>query len=129
MQPTGETRFKIARLTAFSAIISKFLAVESAEAGNIMSKDQQTYVTFTDISGMSDSEAKGVLQLKNQPSHYATFDTLQIIDDLSIPGGQWGASPIPEPITSTFPGYGIGGATQATTKTPILNYTLQPFSK
>jgi RHS repeat-associated protein len=104
-------------------------AVESAEAGNIMSKDPQTYVTFTDISGMSGSEAGGVLQLKNQPSHYATFDTLQIIDDLSIPGGRWGASPIPEPITSTFPGYGIGGATQATTKTPILNYTLQPFTK
>ena len=29
MQPTGETRFKIARLTAFSAIISKFLAAET----------------------------------------------------------------------------------------------------
>ncbi len=104
-------------------------AVEQAEAGNLMSANPQTYVTFTDISGMGGADAKSVLQLEREPSHYATFDTLQIIDDLSVPTGRWGTSSIMEPITTTFPEYGIGGATQATTKTPILNYTLQPFKK
>ena len=104
-------------------------AVEQAEAGNLMSTKPQTYVTFTDISDMSGAGAKSILQLEREPSHYATFDTLQIIDDLSIPGGRWGTSPILEPITTTFPEYGIGGASQATTTTPILNYTLQPFKK
>jgi RHS repeat-associated protein len=102
-------------------------SVAQAETGNLMSQYGPTYITFTDISSMSGAEAKSVLQLKYEPSAYAAFDTLQIIDDLSIPGGNWNRSLIPEPITSTFPQYGIGGASQAITTTPILNYTLQPF--
>jgi hypothetical protein len=103
-------------------------AVAQAQNGNIMSLTQPTtYITFTDISGMSGAEAGDVLQLKYEPSHYAQFDTLQIIDDISIPGGKWNTSPIPEPITSTYPKFGSGGATQTITTTPIKNYTLQPF--
>ena len=113
--------------TGYRAIGSD--SVAQAEAGNIMSGSGTTYVTFTDISAMSGSEAGSVLQIPYTPSHFATFDTLQIIDDLHIPGGEWGASSIPEPITTSFPEFGKGGATQATTGTPILNYTLQPFTK
>ena len=104
-------------------------AVQQAENGNIMSGSGTTYITFTDLSGMSGAQAGGFLQLPFTPSQFATFDTLQIIDDLSIPGENWNMSPIPEPITTSFPKFGPGGATQAITKTPILNYTLQPFTK
>lgn len=104
-------------------------SVPQAEAGNIMSGSGTTYITFTDISGMSGSQAGSVLQLPFTPTYYATFDTLQIIDDLSIPGGRWNTLATPEPITTTFPNFGVGGASQATTQTPILNYTLQPFTR
>jgi|SRR6185312_2919421 len=86
-----------------------------------------TYITFNDLSGLTGSQAQSLLQLSRTPSQFATFDTLQIANDLTIPGGRWGESPIPEPITSTFPEYGSGGATQAITTSPIQNYTMWPF--
>jgi hypothetical protein len=101
-------------------------AVNRAVAGDLMSQSGPTNVTFTDISGMTGAEAKSVLQLKYEPSRFATFDTLQL-QDLQIPGGKWGTSPIPEPITNTFPEFGVGGATQAITQTQIKNFTLKPF--
>jgi len=104
-------------------------AADQAEAGNLMSSSGPTYVTFTDISGMTGAEAKDVLQLKYEPTQFATFDTLQFIDDARIPGGFWNKSPFPEPITSTLPQFGKGGATQAITDTPIWNYSLAPFKK
>ena len=93
----------------------------------LMSKSGPTYITFTDISNLSAAEAKSILQLKYEPTHFATFDTLQLVDDLKIPGGLWNTSPIPEPITTTFPEFGSGGATQAITTTPIQNYSVSPF--
>jgi len=104
-------------------------AVERAKSGDIMSASGSTYITFDDLSGLSASETQSLLQLKYAPSHFGTFDTLQLIDDLSIPGGRWNTSPILEPRTSTFPEFGTGGATQAITTTPINNYILRPFGK
>jgi hypothetical protein len=43
---------------------------------------------------MTAAEAKDVLQLKYEPTHFATFDTLQL-EDLRIPNGLWD--------TQTFP--------------------------
>jgi len=94
-----------------------------------MSASGPTYITFDNLSGLSSAEAQSFLQLKYPPSMFASFDTLQLMDDLTIPGGRWGASSIPEPFTSTFPEFGSGGATQAVTNTPIQNYTLQSFLK
>jgi hypothetical protein len=104
-------------------------AVDRALSGDLMSQFGPTYVTFTDLSGMTGAGAKSVLQLKYEPSHYATFDTLQMANDLKIPGGRWNTSPLPEPIASTFPEFGSGGASQAITTTPIQNYNLIPFKK
>lgn len=52
------------------------------------------------------------------------FDTKQILDDVRIPNGNWGKSSYLEPITTDFPQFGPGGATQAVTNRPIKIDTL-----
>lgn len=87
-----------------------------------------TYTTFDDITNKTSQEVKSLLQLENEPSHVATFDTLQIMDDINIPKEKWGMSVNLEPITSSFPDLGSGGATQVTTKTNIKDYTLKELN-
>jgi len=70
-------------------------------------------------------ENKNKLQIYDKPSHIADFDTLQIIDDIKIPKEKWNTGKNLEPITKSYPNLGEGGATQATTTTPIKNYNLQ----
>ena len=48
-----------------------------------------------------------------------SFDTLQIIDDISVPYGIWGKASYLEPITRDFPQFGSGGATQVITHSRI----------
>jgi RHS repeat-associated protein len=102
-------------------------AVALAIGGDLMSASGPTYITFNNLSGLTGEQAKQLLQLSYVPSHFATFDTLQLTNDLTIPGGQWNTSTIPEPIVITLQMYGSGGGTQAITNTPITNYILQPF--
>lgn len=103
--------------------------VNRAINGNIMSLDKNTYITFNNISNMTGKEVKDLLQMPNVPSHYAKFDTLQIIDDLKIPTGKWGQSKILEPICNTLPDFGKGDGTQAITSTPINNFKLFELKK
>lgn len=49
----------------------------------------------------------------------ASFDTLQIVDDIEIPKGKWGKADYLEPITKDFHEFGKGGATQAITHKEI----------
>ncbi|MDD2592703.1 MAG: hypothetical protein PHN21_07855 [Erysipelotrichaceae bacterium] len=49
-----------------------------------------------------------------------SFDTLQIIDDIRIPNGNWGTANYLEPLTRCYPEFGIGGATQAITNKQII---------
>lgn len=102
-------------------------ALTRAENGDIMSQTGDTYFTFDDITGMSGQDVKNFLQLPRAPSHVATFDTLPIIDDIKVPNGNWNTNGVPEPITSTMPHWGTGGATQATTNTPIKDFDLKPL--
>jgi len=120
--------------TGYRALVGK--GVGRALDGDIMSKSGPTYFTFNDLGPYSGREAQEYLQMKPEllPSHYAEFDTLQIIDDISIPAGQWNtwrtdSFVIPEPLTRTFPQYGKGGSTQAITNTPIQKYYLRRFWK
>ena len=55
------------------------------------------------------------LQVPHDASIRAEFDTLQIIDDITIPYGKWGTAPYLEPITTDFPQFGDGGASQVVT--------------
>ena len=103
-------------------------AVDEALEGNLMSQSGPTYITFTNISGMTGAQAQSVLQLKYEPSYFATFNTLQL-ENFQVPTGRWNTTSIPEPITTTFPEFGEGGASQVITTTPIKTYTLQPFRK
>ncbi len=75
-----------------------------------------TYITF-DKFGIPQP---GRLQVPHDASVRGSFDTLQIIDDIRVPNGQWGNAKWLEPITKDFPKYGPGGATQAITNKQII---------
>jgi hypothetical protein len=86
--------------------------------GIMPAKNGGTYISFDKMG----TEAAGKLQVP--PSNNAfirvEFGTGQILDDISIPKGEWGKSNSLEPITQDFPQFGSGGATQATTSKPIV---------
>jgi hypothetical protein len=95
-----------------------------------------SYFTFDDISTSSANDIKDVLQLPYTPPNYATFDTLQIINDINVPATNWNRGTVPEPITSYFgpnnptgDNYGRGGATQVITNTPITDFQLSDIEK
>ncbi len=111
--------------TGYRAILADNL--DAAVNGNIMSRSGTTYITFTDISGMSPAQVQDVLQIRYTPVAYAQFDTMQLVDDLSTPMDNWNTGTTPEPIVQSFPKYGNGGATQAITTTLIQGYGLFIF--
>jgi RHS repeat-associated protein len=101
--------------------------VEMANAGSINSPTGTTYFTFNNLSGLTAHQAQQLLQVPYTPAMYATFDTLQVVNDVAIPTGLYNTTLIPEPITSTYPENGTGGATQAITSTTIQGFGLNPF--
>jgi hypothetical protein len=68
---------------------------------------------------MSSIDVQNFLQLKYPPSHWGSFDTLQIINNIKIPFGEWNTTRSLEPIINTLPQYGTGGGTQGVTNKPI----------
>lgn len=93
-------------------------AVNEALTG-VVAPRNPTYITFDNISKMTSSDVKSLLQLPREPTHWTSFETFPLLNDLKIPTGLWNKSDVPEPITSTFPQWGRGGGTQAITNTPI----------
>ena len=81
----------------------------------VPSNPNGTYFTFDKF----DVPNSGKLQVPHDASIRGSFDTLQIIDDISIPYGKWGHASWLEPITRDFPKYGAGGASQAITNKVI----------
>ncbi len=87
------------------------------ESMEIPARSDGTYISFNKYDVASPE--------KLQVPHYvdasirAEFDTLQLLDDISIPYGNWGKANYLEPITKDFPKFGPGGATQAITKEKI----------
>ncbi len=81
----------------------------------IPSNSNGTYISFNNY----DVANPGALQVPHDASIKVTFDTLQIIDDIKVPYGNWGQAPYLEPITTNFPQFGPGGATQAITHSEI----------
>lgn len=92
--------------------------INEALSGKISSRNP-TYITFDNLRGKGSTEVQNLLQLPKKPSHAVQFDTLQLVDDLSIPTGKWNTTNTPEPITNTFSKWGKGGGTQAITNEPI----------
>ena len=83
-----------------------------------------TYFSFNNYNVAN----PGALQVPHDASVKVSFDTLQIIDDISVPYGNWGKASYLEPITTDFPQFGPGGATQVITHSPINidNITILP---
>jgi hypothetical protein len=102
-------------------------AVTRAIGGDGMSERGITYFTFDDVSRMNPGQAQSVLQLDQTPSHYIKFDTLHQFDSIQIPTTHWNEGVNLEPFTSSYPEFGIGGATQVITTKPIENFTLNPL--
>ena len=74
-----------------------------------------TYFSFDNF----DTANPGALQVPHDASVKVSFDTLQIIDDIEVPHGDWGKASYLEPITQDFPEFGAGGATQVITHSEI----------
>ena len=74
-----------------------------------------TYFSFNNY----DIANPNALQVPHDASIKVSFDTLQIIDDISVPYGNWGRASYLEPITKDFPQFGGGGATQVITHSSI----------
>ena len=74
-----------------------------------------TYFSFNNYNVAN----PGALQVPHDASVKVSFNTLQIIDDISVPYGNWGKASYFEPITKDFPQFGPGGATQVITHSPI----------
>ena len=74
-----------------------------------------TYFSFDNY----DIANPGALQVPHDASVKVSFDTLQIIDDIEVPHGDWGRASYLEPITRDFPEFGAGGATQVITHSEI----------
>ncbi|MCX4342082.1 MAG: hypothetical protein OSJ72_20985, partial [Lachnospiraceae bacterium] len=87
----------------------------------IPSNTSDTYITFDRF----DVPSPGKLQVPHDASIRATFDTLQLADDLRIPYGERGQADWLEPIIQDFPQFGEGGATQAVTNKRIVLDSLE----
>jgi len=56
--------------------------------------------------------ASDKLQIPYRPDYRVSGDTLDVIDDISIPKGDWGRASYLEPLTKDFKKFGPGNATQ-----------------
>ena len=114
--------------TGYRALVKED-AVKRAKKGNIMAENaDETYITFDNITNKSGAEIKDFLQLTRKPTHIATFDTSQIIDNIWIPKEKWNEGKAPEPIITSYPNLGSGGGTQAMTNEEITKFKLEEIS-
>ncbi|MBF0207517.1 MAG: hypothetical protein HQK53_11575 [Oligoflexia bacterium] len=75
------------------------------------------YVTFERFENAAEASSK--LQVPHDATYRVTLDTMENINDLRIPYGEWGKADWLEPFTKAYPDYGIGGASQAVTNSAM----------
>lgn len=92
------------------------------ESMTIPENPNGTYFSFSKY----DIANPGALQVPHDAAYRASFDTLQVIDDIRVPNGMWGQAKHLEPLTKDFPQFGSGGASQVITNKPI---TLDEITK
>ena len=100
------------------------LAVQTAKDGYIEATNKGMYFSFDKID--DSIIAQGKLRIPYRPEYRISFDTLDIIDDIHIPKGDWGKADYLEPITKDFKKFGPGKATQAITYSTI-NFIIEIF--
>jgi hypothetical protein len=91
--------------------------LQSAKDGVLPARSNGMYFSFDKIDDAI--IAQGKLQIPYRPEYRVSFDTLQIIDDIKVPNGDWGRASYLEPLTKDFMQYGPGKATQAITNSPV----------
>ena len=93
---------------------SKFAPMSDAKSGLIPQKRSGHYVSFDKIDDAVVASDK--LQIPYRPDYRVSGDTLDIIDEIKIPKGDWGRADYLEPLTTDFKKFGPGNATQAIIK-------------
>ena len=91
--------------------------VENAKKGTIMARSDGTYFSFDKYEDAI--IAQGKLQIPYRPEYRIAFNTIDIVEDINIPYGQWGKASYLEPITKDYKKFGPGKATQAITYSQI----------
>lgn len=91
--------------------------IQNARKGYMVARNDGMYFSFDKIDDAI--IAQGKLQIPYRPEYRLDFDTLNIINDIHIPKGKWGAAEYLESITKDFKAFGPGGATQVVTYSQI----------
>jgi hypothetical protein len=112
--------------TGYRAITGQY-GIDEALAGTIAPRNGGTYVTFDNVTNLSGSQVRSLLQTPGTPSHVAVFDTLPHVRVLRIPREYNGEGLFLEPFTITYPNFGRGGGTQAITNLPITPTNVVPL--
>ena len=87
--------------------------ISDAKSGLLQSKPDGTYVMLGNTKGADDSIVmQGKLQIPYRPDYSVSGNTIDVIDNISIPKGQWGNANYLEPITKDFKNFGPGGISQ-----------------
>ena len=123
--PTGENKAdfyvtpkgKVVPSTGYRYSFRNVAFIQNAKNGYINARSDGLYFSFDKID--DSIIAKGKLQIPYRPDYRVSFDTLDIIDDISIPKGKWGTADYLEPITKDYRDFGPGGVTQAVTYSRI----------
>lgn len=122
VKPNGET----VPSTGYRYVSENASYLDSmSESMTIPANEEGTYFSFD----CYDEANPGALQVPHDASIRVEFDTLQIIDDISVPNGNWGKASYLEPITKDFPEFGKGGATQVITRSRIIIDLITKLSK
>ncbi len=111
--PNGE----VVPSTGYRYSSRKVEVVQNARKGYMEARSDGLYFFFDKIDDAI--IAQGKLQIPYRPEYRISFDTLDIIDDISIPKGRWGEANYLEPVTKDYRNFGPGGATQAITFSKI----------
>jgi RHS repeat-associated protein len=96
---------------------SKFTPISVAKSGLLPAKRGGTYVSFDLIDDAIIAQSK--TQIPYRPDYRISGYTIDVLDNMKIPKGQWGVADYLEPITKDFRKFGPGKATQIIIEGPV----------
>ncbi len=96
---------------------SSYHPMSQAKSGMLPAKRGGTYVSFDKIDDAV--IAQGKMQIPYRPDYRVSGNSLDVIDQMSVPKGNWGNADHLEPITKDFRKFGPGKATQVVIEGPV----------
>jgi hypothetical protein len=104
---------------------SKYAPISEAKSGVLPAKRGGMYVSFDKMDDAVVASDK--LQIPYRPDYRVSGDTLDVIENIKVPKGDWGRADYLEPVTKDFKKFGPGDVTQATIagKVPVDPTTIE----